>query len=320
MSIYNKSAFDITLDVIGWGIKTIYKGGKAAVETIADNLPTEANKNRKREEEYKKTMDNLEAARRSVIDAVVAGRRNDLSLIETSIADACFECLYEQDELLQLVKKINAYDPATKIMGATALSITSYDDLPIKTYKDLFDFKDEANRALQQLEILEEKRRKEERLVKIANDEFTKLIDDLCQIPNFKTFNAYKVNYKNAISASNRISKFLEDYPHLESENVNRLITLLNFTNSVIDINKHKIELDKQEEQKVLLSKIREDHNEQVRQYQATIDELKETIEDLDDRLYDAERKAQDTKDELEANDSSLSTAILTGMVIADHR
>nr|DAX15874.1 MAG TPA: hypothetical protein [Caudoviricetes sp.] len=320
MSIYNKSAFDITLDVLGWGVKTIYKGGKAAVETIADNLPTEANKNRKREEEYKKTMDNLEAARRSVTDAIVAGRRNDLSLIETSIADACFECLYEQDELLQLVKKINTYDPSTKIMGATALSITSYDDLPIKTYKDLFDFKDEAKRVLSELEILEEKRREDERLIKIANDEFTKLIDDLCQIPNFKTFNAYKVNYKHAISASNRISKFLEDYPHLESKNADRLITLLNFANSIIDINKHRIELDNQEEQNALLNKIREDHNEQVRQYQATINKLKETIEDLQERLDDSEREAKDARDELEANDGSLSTAILTGMVIADHR
>lgn len=254
-SILDKPLFDIALDVVGWGITTVFKGAKAGITAIADNLPTEANKERKREEEHQKTLNKLEAARRSVIDAMVADRRNLDTPLEEPIEETCFHLLYDKTELLTRAKKIARYNPDAEVLGKRVSEIVDYKDLPIKTYKEFFDFKYEAKKVLSasekrayELEVAEEKRREEERLVRIANEEFLELMEDLNKIPNFKTRDPYKVNYKNAISANKRISEFLEEYPNLDSKNSDTLKELIDLTNKVYELNKYKMEHEEKEE------------------------------------------------------------------------
>ena len=169
-SILDKPLFDIALDVLGWGITTAFKGAKAGITAIADNLPTEANKERKREEEHQKVLNKLEASRRAVIDAMVADRRNRDTPLEEPIEETCFHLLYDKTALLTIAKKIARYNPDAEVLGKRVSEIVDYKDLPIKTYKEFFDFKYEAKKVLSalekrayELEVAEEKRREEER-------------------------------------------------------------------------------------------------------------------------------------------------------------
>lgn len=298
-SILDKPLFDIALDVVGWGITTAFKGAKAGITAIADNLPTEANKERKREEKYQRTLDGLEAARRSIIDAMVAGRRNQDIPLEESIEETCDNLLYEQDELLMLSKKIARYNPDAEVLGKRVSEIADYKDLPIKTYKEFFDFKYEAKKVLSasekrayELEVAEEKRREEERLVRIANEEFLELMEDLNKIPNFKTRDPYKVNYKNAISANKRMSEFLEEYPNLDAKNSDTLKELIDFTNKVYELNKYKIEQDEKAKQEERRKKAEADakyraelEQEALEDFTDSINGLRGDISDVVDRL-----------------------------------
>ena len=298
-SILDKPLFDIALDVLGWGITTAFKGAKAGITAIADNLPTEANKEKKREEEHQKTLNKLEAARRSVIDAMVADRRNRDIPLEEPIKETCFHLLYKQDELLMLSKKIARYNPDAEVLGKRVSEIVDYKDLPIKTYKEFFDFKYEAKKVLSasekrayELEVAEEKRREEERLVRIANEEFLELMEDLNKIPNFKTRDPYKVNYKNAINANKRISEFLEEYPNLDAKNSDTLKELIDFTNKVYELNKYKIEQDEKAKQEERRKKAEADakyraelEQEALEDFTDSINGLRGDISDVVDRL-----------------------------------
>lgn len=289
-SILDKPLFDIALDVLGWGITTAFKGAKAGITAIADNLPTEANKEKKREEEHQKTLNKLEAARRSVIDAMVADRRNRNIPLEEPIEETCFHLLYDKTALLTIAKKIAQYNPDAEVLGKRVSEIVDYKDLPIKTYKEFFDFKYEAKKILSasekrayELEVAEEKRREEERLVRIANEEFLVLMEDLNKIPNFKTRDPYKVNYKNAISANKRISEFLEEYPNLNAKNSDTLKELIDFTNKVYELNKYKMEQDEKEEAR---KKAEEDRKkaEKIAREKAEMEE--EYLEDIRDSVW----------------------------------
>jgi len=288
-SILDKPLFDIALDVVGWGITTAFKGAKAGITAIADNLPTEANKEIKREEEKQKTLDKLERARRSVIDAMVADRRNRDTPLEEPIEETCFHLLYDKTELLTRAKKIARYNPDAEVLGKRVSEIVDYKDLPIKTYKEFFDFKYEAKKVLSasekrayELEVAEEKRREEERLVRIANEEFLELIKDLNKIPNFKTRDPYKVNYKNAISANKRISEFLENYPNLDAKNSDTLKELIDFTNKVYELNKYKMEQDEKEEAR---KKAEEDRQKAERIAREKAEMEEEYLEDIRDSV-----------------------------------
>ena len=288
-SILDKPLFDIALDVVGWGITTAFKGAKAGITAIADNLPTEANKEIKREEEKQKTLDKLERARRSVIDAMVADRRNRDTPLEEPIEETCFHLLYDKTELLTRAKKIARYNPDAEVLGKRVSEIVDYKDLPIKTYKEFFDFKYEAKKVLSasekrayELEVAEEKRREEERLVRIANEEFLELMEDLNKIPNFKTRDPYKVNYKNAISANKLISEFLENYPNLDAKNSDTLKELIDFTNKVYELNKYKMEQDEKEEAR---KKAEEDRQKAERIAREKAEMEEEYLEDIRDSV-----------------------------------
>ena len=288
-SILDKPLFDIALDVVGWGITTVFKGAKAGITAIADNLPIEANKERKREEEHQKVLDKLEASRRAVIDAMVADRRNRDTPLEEPIEETCFHLLYDKTALLTIAKKIARYNPDAEVLGKRVSEIADYKDLPIKTYKEFFDFKYEAKKVLSalekrayELELAEEKRREEERLIKIANEEFLELMEDLNKIPNFKTRDPYKVNYKNAISANKRISEFLEEYPNLDSKNSDTLKELIDFTNKVYELNKYKMERDEKEEARKKAEEERQ-KAERIAREQAEIEQ--EYLEDIRDSV-----------------------------------
>nr|DAP53814.1 MAG TPA: hypothetical protein [Caudoviricetes sp.] len=298
-SILDKPLFDIALDVLGWGITTAFKGAKAGITAIADSLPTEANKEKKREEEHQKTLNKLEAARRSIIDAMVADRRNRDIPLEEPIEETCFHLLYDKTELLTIAKKIARYNTDAEVLGKRVSEIVDYKDLPIKTYKEFFDFKYEAKKVLSasekrayELEVAEEKRREEERLVRIANEEFLELMEDLNKIPNFKTRDPYKVNYKNAISANKRISEFLEEYPNLDAKNSDTLKELIDFTNKVYELNKYKIEQDEKAKQEERRKKAEADakyraelEQEALEDFTDSINGLRGDISDVVDRL-----------------------------------
>lgn len=295
-SILDKPLFDIALDVVGWGITTAFKGAKAGITAIADNLPTEANKERKREEEHQRALNKLEAARRSVIDAMVADKRNRDTPLEEPIEETCFNLLYDQTELLTIAKKIARYNPDAEVFGKCVSEIVDYKDLPIKTYKEFFDFKNEAKKVLSELkkrayelEVAEEKRREEERSIRIANEEFLELMEDLNKIPNFKTRDPYKVNYKNAISANKRISEFLEEYPNLDSKNSDTLKELIDFTNKVYELNKYKMEHEEKEEARKKAeadAKYRAElEQEALEDFTDSINGLRGDISDVVDRL-----------------------------------
>ena len=288
-SILDKPLFDIALDVVGWGITTAFKGAKAGITAIADNLPTEANKERKREEEHQKTLNKLEAARRSVIDAMVADRRNRDIPLEEPIEETCFHLLYDKTELLTIAKKIARYNPNAEVLGKRVSEIVDYKDLPIKTYKEFFDFKYEAKKVLSasekrayELEVAEEKKREEERLIRIANEEFLELMEDLNKIPNFKTRDPYKINYKQCMGANRKISEFLEKHPLLDDERANHLKELIDVTNKVYELNKHKMEQDEKEENRKRAEEERQ-KSERIARENAEIEQ--EYLEDIRDSV-----------------------------------
>lgn len=284
-SILDKPLFDIALDVVGWGITTAFKGAKAGITAIADNLPTEANKERKREEEHQKVLDKLEASRRAVIDAMVADRRNRDTPLEEPIEETCFHLLYDKTALLTIAKKIARYNPDAEVLGKRVSEISDYKDLPIKTYKEFFDFKYEAKKVLSalekrayELEVAEEKRREEERLIRIANEEFLELMGDLNKIPNFKTRDPYKINYKQCMDANRKISEFLEKHPLLDDERANNLKELIDLTNKVYELNKYKMEDDERRKQEELRKKAEADAKLRAELEQEALDDLQAAI------------------------------------------
>lgn len=284
-SILDKPLFDIALDVVGWGITTAFKGAKAGITAIADNLPTEANKERKREEKFQQTLDGLEASRRSIIDAMVAGRRDQDIPLEEPIEETCDNLLYEQDELILLSRSIARYDPDIKILDKKVSEINDYKDLPIKTYKEFFTFKDIANKTLDDLIVAERKKA-------WAEDNYKDLMRELGCIPNFFSKDPYKVNYKLCLDANRVISDFLERNPFLDDDKVNELKELIDFTNKVYELNKYKMEQEEKEEAR---KRVEEDRQkaERIAREKAKIEQ--EYLEDIRDSVQSMKSTLDDT-------------------------
>ena len=251
-SILDKPLFNIALDVVGWGITTAFKGAKAGITAIADNLPTEANKERKREEKYQRTLDGLEAARRSVIDAMVADRRNRDTPLEESIEETCDNLLYEQTELLAIANEIAKIDPNYVLLGKPVSKVNYYDDLPIKTYKEFFEYKEIGRKALNTL------RQAEATKMRLKED-YEELMMKLELIPNVLSKDPYKVDYKRCMEANRLISEFLQQHPLLDEERSNHLKELIDLTNKVYELNKHKMEEDEKARQEEIRKKAEAD-------------------------------------------------------------
>ena len=270
-SILDKPLFDIALDVLGWGITTAFKGAKAGITAIADNLPTEANKERKREEERQKTMDRFEASRRTIIDAMVALRRNSDDPLEEPIEETCSNLLYEPMELLGIANAIAQYDPNYVLLGKPVSEVTYYEDLPIKTYKEFFEYKEIGWKTLNAL------RRSEENKMWLKED-YEELLGELELIPNFFTKDPYKINYKQCMDANRKISEFLEKHPLLDDERANNLKELIDLTNKVYELNKYKMEDDERRKQEELRKKAEADAKLRAELEQEALDDLQAAI------------------------------------------
>lgn len=270
-SILDKPLFDIALDVVGWGITTAFKGAKAGITAIADNLPTEANKERKREEKYQRTLDGLEAARRSIIDAMVVDRRNRDTSLEESIEETCFNLLYEPMELLGIANEIAKIDPNYTLLGKPVSEVKYYEDLPIKTYKEFFEYKEIGWKTLNAL------RRSEENKMWLKED-YEELLRELELIPNFLTKDPYKINYKQCMDANRKISEFLEKHPLLDDERANHLKELIDLTNKVYELNKYKMEDDERIKQEELRKKAEADAKLRAELEQEALEDLQASI------------------------------------------
>ena len=277
-SILDKPLFNIALDVLGWGITTAFKGAKAGITAIADNLPTEANKERKREEEHQKTMDRLEVARRAIIDAMVADRKRSGGRLEESISDACLHLLYEPMELLGIANAIAQYDPNYVLLGKPVSEVKYYDDLPIKTYKEFFEYKEIGWKTFNAL------RRAEENKMWLKED-YEELLGELELIPNFFTKDPYKINYKQCMDANRKISEFLEKHPLLDDERANNLKELIDLTNKVYELNKYKMEDDEKIKQEELRKKAEADAKLRAELEQEALEDLQDSIVAMNNRM-----------------------------------
>ena len=284
-SILDKPLFDIALDVLGWGITTAFKGAKAGITAIADNLPTEANKERKREERYQRTLDGLEAARRSIIDAMVADRRNRDTPLEESIEETCDNLLYEQTELLAIANEIAKIDPNYVLLGKPVSKVNYYDDLPIKTYKDFFEYKDTGTKALNAL-------RQAERTKMWLKEDYEELMMKLEYIPNFLTKDPYKVDYKRAMEANKLISEFLQEHPIIDGERADTLKELIDFTNKVYELNKYKMEQEEKEEAR---KKAEEERKKAEIAARNKAEMEQEILEDIRDSIQSMNSKMDDS-------------------------
>ena len=284
-SILDKPLFDIALDVVGWGITTAFKGAKAGIAAIADNLPTEANKERKREEKYQRTLDGLEAARRSIIDAMVADRRNRDTPLEESIEETCDNLLYEQTELLAIANEIAKIDPNYVLLGKPVSKVNYYDDLPIKTYKDFFEYKDTGTKALSAL-------RQAERTKMWLKEDYEELMMKLEYIPNFLTKDPYKVDYKRAMEANKLISEFLQEHPIIDGERADTLKELIDFTNKVYELSKYKMEQEEKEEAR---KKAEEERKKAEIAARNKAEMEQEILEDIRDSIQSMNSKMDDS-------------------------
>lgn len=284
-SILDKPLFDIALDVVGWGITTAFKGAKAGITAIADNLPTEANKERKCEEKYQRTLDGLEAARRSIIDAMVADRRNRDTPLEESIEETCDNLLYEQTELLAIANEIAKIDPNYVLLGKPVSKVNFYDDLPIKTYKEFFEYKDTGTKALNAL-------RQAERTKMWLKEDYEELMMKLEYIPNFLTKDPYKVDYKRAMEANKLISEFLQEHPIIDGERADTLKELIDFTNKVYELNKYKMEQEEKEEAR---KKAEEERKKAEIAARNKAEMEQEILEDIRDSIQSMNSKMDDS-------------------------
>ena len=284
-SILDKPLFDIALDVLGWGITTAFKGAKVGITAIADNLPTEANKERKREEKYQRTLDGLEAARRSIIDAMVADRRNRDTPLEESIEETCDNLLYEQTELLAIANEIAKIDPNYVLLGKPVSKVNYYDDLPIKTYKEFFEYKDTGTKALNAL-------RQAERTKMWLKEDYEELMMKLEYIPNFLTKDPYKVDYKLAMEANKLISEFLQEHPIIDGERADTLKELIDFTNNVYELNKYKMEQEEKEEAR---KKAEEERKKAEIAARNKAEMEQEILEDIRDSIQSMNSKMDDS-------------------------
>lgn len=317
---YNKSAFDITLDVIGWGVKTI-------VSAVANNIPTKANKEKKMLKEHEEILANLEETRRNVVRTARAMEFNNNEPLTSSIEEACDLVLFEKDKLLVLAKEIATYDPEFEILHKPVKDIHTYTDLPVSSYKTILLYERVADDAIFYFTEKDRTKREKEAWLKKQEaikektlKEYKKFYNNLMARPNFKSNDPYRINYKDCVGVHDSISEFLHKHPKLEEDKVKTLTDVVKLVNKVYEISRDRIAIETEKENNETIKKLQKEQKAQAEKYQATIATLNEVVTDLDDRLYDAEREAKDAKDELEANDGSLSTAILTGMVIADHR
>nr|DAX54717.1 MAG TPA: hypothetical protein [Caudoviricetes sp.] len=289
----NQSEFDLVVSGVYWGIGKLFKAVKSGVTSTLEMLPTKENK----QKALRKTLEAVKATqlehKRELVRLTASLYRDSDEDLSMSIEEACDNCFFEKDKLLTLVNSLKNEGYNGQILGKDINLINDYQDLPIKVFKDLFDFEDECNN---QLKIIA---RKNEDL-KAYND----LANKISTMPNIETRNVYKVSYKQCIEISKEIVDFLAQGPAIEPSQVNYLEDMLKFVNSVIEANKAKIEED-------AIRSIKENHEKNLKdvkdEYEARLKRQQQETRNLKNELDTEIEELNDRISELEDENSSIA-------------
>ena len=216
---------------------------------------------------------------------MVADRRNRDTPLEESIEETCDNLLYEQTELLAIANEIAKIDPNYVLLGKPVSKVNYYDDLPIKTYKEFFEYKDTGTKALNAL-------RQAERTKMWLKEDYEELMMKLEYIPNFLTKDPYKVDYKRAMEANKLISEFLQEHPIIDGERADTLKGLIDFTNKVYELNKYKMEQEEKEEAR---KKAEEERKKAEIAARNKAEMEQEILEDIRDSIQSMNSKMDDS-------------------------
>lgn len=289
----NKSEFDLVVGGVYWGLGKLFKAVKSGVTSLVEMVPTKENK----QKALRKTLEAVKAAelehKRELIRLTASLYRDSDEDLSMPIEEACDNCFFEKDKLLNLVNSLKNEGYNGQIFGKDINLINDYEDLPVKVFKDLFDFEDECNK---QLKIIA---RKNEDL-----KAYSYLVNKISLMPNIETRNVYKVSYKQCIVISKEIVDFLAQGPAIEPSQVNYLEDMLKFVNSVIEANKAKIEED-------AIRSIKENHEKNLKdikdQYEARLKRQQQETRNLKNELDTEIEELNDRISELEDENSSIA-------------
>lgn len=289
----SKSEFDLVVNGVYWGVGKLFKAVKSSVTSTLEMLPTKENK----QKALRKTLEAVKATqlehKHELVRLTASLYRDSDEDLSMPIEEACDNCFFEKDKLLTLVNSLKSEGYAGQILGKDINLINDYADLPIKVFKDLFDFEDECNK---QLKIIA---RKNEDL-KAYND----LANKISLMPNIETRNVYKVSYKQCIEISKEIVDFLAQGPAIEPSQVNYLEDMLKFVNSVIEANKAKIEED-------AIRSIKENHEKNLKdvkaEYEARLKRQQQEAKNIKNELDTEIEELNDRISELEDENSSIA-------------
>lgn len=289
----NKSEFDHVVDGVYWGIGKLFKAVKSGVTSTLEMLPTQENKRKA----LRKTLEAVKATqlehKRELVRLTASLYRDSDEDLSMPIEEACDNCFFEKDKLLTLVNSLKNEGYDGQILGKDINLINDYKDLPVKVFKDLFDFEDECNK---QLKIIA---RKNEDL-----KAYNYLANKIATMPNIETRNVYKVSYRQCIEISKEIVDFLAQGPAIEPSQVNYLEDMLKFVNSVIEANKAKIEED-------AIRSIKENHEKNLKdvkdEYEARLKRQQQETRNLKNELDTEIEELNDRISELEDENSSIA-------------
>lgn len=289
----NKSEFDLVVSGVYWGVGKLFKAVKSGVTSTLEMLPTKENK----QKALRKTLEVVKATqlehKRELVRLTASLYRDSDEDLSMPIEEACDNCFFEKDKLLTLVNSLKNEGYDGQILGKDINLINDYKDLPIKVFKDLFDFEDECNK---QLKIIA---RKNEDL-----KAYNYLANKISTMPNIETRNIYKVSYKQCIEISKEIVDFLAQGAAIEPSQVNYLENMLKFVNSVIEANKAKIEED-------AIRSIKENHEKNLKdvkdEYEARLKRQQQETKNLKNELDTEIEELNDRISELEDENSSIA-------------
>ena len=288
-----KSEFDLVVSGVYWGVGKLFKAVKSSVTSTLEMLPTKENK----QKALRKTLEAVKATqlehKRELVRLTASLYRDSDEDLSMPIEEACDNCFFEKDKLLTLVNSLKNEGYDGQILGKDINLINDYKDLPVKVFKDLFDFEDECNK---QLKIIA---RKNEDL-----KAYNYLANKIATMPNIETRNVYKVSYRQCIEISKEIVDFLAQGPAIEPSQVNYLEDMLKFVNSVIEANKAKIEED-------AIRSIKENHEKNLKdvkdEYEARLKRQQQETRNLKNELDTEIEELNDRISELEDENSSIA-------------
>lgn len=289
----NKSEFDLVISGVYWGVSKLFKAVKSGVTSTLEMLPTKENK----QKALRKTLEAVKATqlehKRELVRLTASLYRDSDEDLSMPIEEACDNCFFEKDKLLTLVNSLRNEGYNGQILGKDINLINDYKDLPVKVFKDLYNFEDECNK---QLKIIA---RKNEDL-----KAYNYLANKIATMPNIETRNVYKVSYKQCIEISKEIVDFLAQGPAIEPSQVNYLEDMLKFVNSVIEANKAKIEED-------AIRSIKENHEKNLKdvkdEYEARLKRQQQETRNLKNELDTEIEELNDRISELEDENSSIA-------------